>query len=244
MKLDWQISRDDVVQVKALVSRQKNNPLVRQRRAKDLAKTKPEVQRNEFWGWMVRMRLTSIQRSGPNTPVAKFNKSEPFPLSYELLCGAKRAEAFIADALKNARGIRFTNKIPRELATNFYLLQNGEWDHALKEWPVSCAIEKEVANYIDDRFDGFGPKQSRNLLQALGLTRYEIPIDIRVTKWLNDFGFPIKLSATALADRYYYEFVSEGIRMLCAKSGVYPCILDATIFAMKDKDGWTDANVY
>jgi hypothetical protein len=36
-----------------------------------------------------------------------------------------------------------------------------------------------VAGYIQETFEGFGPKQSRNLLQALGLTRYEIPIDIR-----------------------------------------------------------------
>ena len=92
MKLDWQISRDDVAAVKALVSQQKNNALVQQRRTKNLAKTKPEVRRNDFWCWMVRMRLTSIQKSGPNSPVAKFNRSEPFPLSYKLLCDAKRPE--------------------------------------------------------------------------------------------------------------------------------------------------------
>src|SRR3712207_8726784 len=39
---------------------------------------------------------------------------------------------------------------------------------------------------IDDSLKGFGPKQSRNLLQGLGLTRYEIPIDIRITRWFND----------------------------------------------------------
>ena len=39
--------------------------------------------------------------------------------------------------------------------------------------------EAEVADYINDTFRGFGPKQSRNILQELGLTRYEIPIDNR-----------------------------------------------------------------
>lgn len=195
------------------------------------------------------MRLTSIQKSGPNSPVAKFNRREPFPLSYKLLCDAKRPEVLIADVLKNARGIRFINRIPSELAANFDLLQNGEWARALRECnrlvsPVSCAVEKEVANYIDDKFTGFGPKQSRNLLQALGLTRFEIPIDSRVTEWLNKFGFPVQLSATALADRHYYEFVLKGIQMLCAKSGVYPCILDAAIFALRDGDAWTKTNVY
>lgn len=249
MKLDWQISREDVARVKALVNQQTNNPLVQWRRAKNLGKTKPQLRRNEFWCQMVRMRLTSIQRSGPNSHVAKFNRRKPFPLSYKLVCGAKRPETFIAEALKKAGGIRFGNTIAHQLATNFNLLENGEWARVLKECnsllrPVSSAVEKKVANYVDDRFDGFGPKQSRNLLQALGLTRYEIPIDSRVTEWLNEFGFPVQLSATALADRNYYEFVSKGIQMLCAKSSVYPCILDAAIFAMRDGDGWTDANVY
>jgi hypothetical protein len=34
--------------------------------------------------------------------------------------------------------------------------------------------EEEVADYIDNHFVGFGPKQARNVLQALRLTRYEI----------------------------------------------------------------------
>lgn len=90
---------------------------------------------------------------------------------------------------------------------------------------------------------GFGPKQSRNLLQALGLTRFEIPIDSRVTDWLNDeFNFPVRLSATALAGRNYYDFVSAGIQTLCERCRVYPCIFDAAVFALKDGDSWTNEN--
>ena len=107
---------------------------------------------------------------------------------------------------------------------------------------VADDIEKNVADYIDT-YQGFGPKQSRNFLQALGLTRFEIPIDSRVTEWLNRFGFPVRLSAAALADPHYYEFVSDGIQALCAKCGVFPCILDAAIFALKDGDAWTEANI-
>lgn len=43
----------------------------------------------------------------------------------------------------------------------------------------------EAANFIQDRFKGFVPKQSRNLFQTTGLSRYETPIDSRITKWLN-----------------------------------------------------------
>ena len=105
---------------------------------------------------------------------------------------------------------------------------------------VSVAEERQVATYIDETFKGFGPKQSRNLLQALGLTRYEIPIDSRLIKWLNNFGFPVDLNATALSDRGYYEFVSDGIQELCQKANKYPCIFDAAVFALADGEAWND----
>ena len=52
----------------------------------------------------------------------------------------------------------------------------------------------------------------------------------------------MRLSATAMADSNYYDFVSQGIQALCAKSDVFPCILDAAVFALKDGDAWTEAN--
>jgi len=96
-------------------------------------------------------------------------------------------------------------------------------------------METEAADFIDDCLHGFRSKQSRSLLHNLGLTKYETPIDSRITRWLNDFiGFPVYLSATALADLSYYKFVSEGFRELCAASDPYPCMLDAAIFSSFD----------
>ena len=78
--------------------------------------------------------------------------------------------------------------------------------------------ERQIADNLANEFDGFGPKQSRNFLQALGLTKYEIPIDSRITNWLNDFGFPLRLTSLPLSDVGYYHFVSDGIQNLCEKS--------------------------
>jgi hypothetical protein len=90
---------------------------------------------------------------------------------------------------------------------------------------------------------GIGPKQSRNLLQGVGVSKWETPIYSRITKWLNVIGFPVKLSANALADRNYYNLVSEGFQKLCAASEVAPCALDAAIFSSYDGDVWTEENV-
>jgi hypothetical protein len=60
---------------------------------------------------------------------------------------------------------------------------------------------------------------------------------------LNEFGFPVRLSATALADQNYFEFVSDGFQKLAKACGVVPCVLDAAIFSSFDGDAWTDENV-
>jgi len=49
----------------------------------------------------------------------------------------------------------------------------------------------------------------------------EIPIDSRLIKWLNEFGFPVRLSASALSDPNYYRFVSQGIQQLCTAADVF-----------------------
>jgi len=56
--------------------------------------------------------------------------------------------------------------------------------------------------------------------------------------WLNDFGFPFKLTANALSDRNYYSLVSAGFQKLSMACGIEPCVLDAAIFASYDlRDG-------
>jgi hypothetical protein len=38
-----------------------------------------------------------------------------------------------------------------------------------------------------------------------------------------------------LSDQAYYRFVLDGFQRLCATSRVYPCVLDAAIFASFDR---------
>ena len=248
MKLQWQIEDKDVVRVKELVAGQAGNALIRARQEHNLAKTKPAVTKERFWRAMVSMRLTTRQKSGPESHVARFIRLNPFPLTYPTVHQARHAGVLIAKVLRKAGGIRFADKIASELAQNLEILEDSLWTDTLAQCNrltqlVSRDVEIEVARHIQDHFLGFGPKQSRNLLQSLGLTRYEIPIDSRLTDWLNEFGFPVRLTATALGDDNYYRFISDGIQALCERSGVLPCIFDAAVFASRDSVAWTDDNV-
>jgi len=94
--------------------------------------------------------------------------------------------------------------------------------------------ERQAAYFADEAFAGIGPKQSRNLWQWLGLTRYEIPLDSRICKWIST-NLSIKVETKYLGDERYYDAVLDYIQTLCERAGVLPCILDAAAFDYEQK---------
>lgn len=245
MRLTWNVTARDVARVRELMSAADRHPLVVSRRRRNLAATKPRVSKRAFWHALVGALLTTQQRSGPTRPVTRFLATRPFPLSYPLQSGRGGVAATVTRTLASFGGIRRSTVIGRELAENQAALDESLWPETLSRLEVlrsrtTVAIERDAADFFADNLLGIGPKQSRNLLQALGLTRYEIPLDSRLTKWLNEFGFPFKLSAAGLSDRHYYEVVSDGVQALCAAVGVFPCLFDAAVFASFDGSEWTE----
>ena len=244
MRVQWEISDRDVTRVKKLIEEQikAKNRTIRSRKKHNLTEKRLHVRRSIFWRTMVNARLTTLHRSGRGSPVDEFMKKRPFPLAYRTVRAKPSPEEFMAKTLKNADGIRHHNRIARELAYNLAKLENGEWGNTLDRCnelsgPGSTTKEEErnVANDISRAFKGFGPKQTRNLLQMLGLTRYEIPIDSRLTKWLkeNILVSSTPLNSGLLGNREYYECVLDGIQELCERADVYPCIFDAAVFTVE-----------
>jgi thermostable 8-oxoguanine DNA glycosylase len=244
MKLLWRIEDDDVRNVLSFFEQNKDNPLVVQRQERNVGGNILAYSRSMFWREMVVCLLTTQQRAGPNSAVSRFAGQERFLLSYEECKQQQDLETFASSTLASFRGIRRHITIGKEIDHNFRYLENdGGWksvDEMVEEVSVAATPEAEVeaeieaAAFVDYNLKGFGPKQARNLLQGLGLTKYEIPIDSRITKWLNEFGFPVELSAGALSDLNYYKFVSEGFRELCEACDIYPCLMDAAIFSSFD----------
>lgn len=98
----------------------------------------------------------------------------------------RRGESIGAELAENLKW--FTGRAWSELRTNLATVEVGK----------GYKRERNVAEWLCTVFRGLRPQQIRNLLHVLGLSRYEIPIDSRVTNWLNDFGFPVRLNAKAL----------------------------------------------
>ena len=248
----WQVDSDDIAKVKAFYDNHCDNPLVQNRIRTNLADDKPAITRKVFWCRMAICLLTTQQRSGPNSQVSRFIATNPPLLSYQI-CDEQDDLAEFARSAVSRGGLRRSTIIGKELAANLSFLNKGGWKPTTQHLDKvrlnsstkteRLAAERLAAEFIDRSFKGFGPKQSRNLLQGLGISQCEIPIDSRITKWLNAFGFPVKLTPRALQDRNYYNFVSDGFQRLCEACEIIPCVLDAVIFSSFDEDEWTEDNL-
>ena len=208
---------------------------------KNLDRRRPRITKQVFWREMVHARLTSQNKV---ELVQEFMKIRPFPLACERLLSEHDVKDFIAKQVRQAK-LRFPNNTGRDLACNFAWLEKGDgWSQALDECKRLTRLpattdekerqrtEREVAHSIDDMFKGFGPKQSRNLLQMLRLTRYETPIDSRVMKWLNQYLPPdAHLTSGMLSCRKRYESILDDIQELCRKAKEYPRVFDMAVFS-------------
>jgi len=242
LEINWHITADDKACVKAILEEQRNKELVLDRYKRNLADTKPRVTKDAFWRAMVCMRLTLFAPDGPEeSRNAKFRAQPGFPLAYEVMCKERGIEILIRETIRTYEIGGLFNKMAHDLAEAFKRLENREWSTALDQCNRLVRLEPreteiEVADYINT-FEGFGPWQARGILQELGLTRYEIPINSRVTKWLNEeLKFPFTVTPIAsLYDKHYYKLILDGVCKLCAECETYPCVLAAAIFSAQDE---------
>ncbi len=252
MKLDISFQEDDDQVLVSIVKANEKRTFVVNRKLRNLNGKIPSRSRKDIWLTMAMCLFTTQQRSGPKSPISRFLLAEPFLLSLEECSKVNDIEKFIQQKIEEFGGIRFGPKIAKQMKHNYEVLFSGDWStmdefgNHLEEQrksdpsPDHYMLERKAALYIQKTFSGFGPKQSRNFWQSLGLTRYEFVLDSRVLKWLRTIGFPLPLSSMALGEEEYYCFVSDILRDWCIQTGVLPCILDAAIFSSYDTDEWPE----
>lgn len=196
----------------------------------------------EFWEQLVMALLTSQQRSTEGTPVSRFALEKPFPLSlttYEQMNDAG------VQATIQSHGLRFGPRIASFLRHNHSwlfetgkgwamvepLLQNLVSQRKNPPEPSQKVLERKVARVLADHLKGIGPKQSRNLLQELGLTRYEIPLDSRVVGWLKE-NLNWKIPLDDLSHHKTYDKHLDRVQRTCQEAGVLPAVFDAAAFVV------------
>ena len=245
MKIIWSVTDNDIRKVKAVVDNN-NNAFLKIRKERNIDRKNLIISKDSVIKTLLMCLLTSQQRSGPDSLVGQFLRINPFPITYESVELSDSVDQMVKEFLVANGLTRYINKISSYFESNIKKFEHDQWSIVQKLIELSKLDskkdERKLADELNSELIGIGPKQARNFLQALGLTRYEIPIDSRITNWLNEFGFPVTLGASPLSDVGYYHFVLDGIQELCEKADVYPCLLDAAIFSSFDNDGWTEQN--
>lgn len=243
MEYMWVIEQGHKKTYSSFVEEYLDHPFVKNRISRNISRNNTNIKKSDFWRSFVGCLLTSQQKSGAGTPLSEFmNKKGNKILDIQYCLD----EPYLLDIASNAiseSGLRFSNNIAGWLVEAVAFIKDGGWDETKSnlESISSYTTKKKERLVVDflsnkDHFKGLGPKQSRNLIQAMGLSRYEIPLDSRMMKVLKDvLDFPVPLSSSALSDEDYYRFVEDGIQLILKEIDVYPCVFDACVFASFEK---------
>lgn len=240
MKPTWEIDEATLELWRRLVMENSTNQLVCDRYRRNIKREGIDLSKPHIWKVFVGCQVTTQQRSGPNTPVSRFIKSYNPALDYTACKKAFSIQELLEHELSGA-GLRRAPTMAGNLSEIHKLLESGEWKtlrqrlNTLRN-DTTKGKELKVVQYLrSGKYPGLGPKQSRNFIQWLGLSRYEVPLDSRVLKKLKELGCKFVPRATALSDETVYRFVEDGLQQIAASLKIYPCILDAYIFSSFDK---------
>lgn len=236
--------------IRATVADAPGDPLGR--RKWNVDGTLPATTPEEFWKWLTLSLTSSRQRYREGSPAWRLeNDIDPFPLP--LSDFGSLDESQIDERLKQ---FRFHQRITRQLLRNHQWLfsVDDEWNKTIQPLltslleqrnvpptPTHKELERKGANMLANKLKGIGPKQARNLLQSIGLTRYEIPLDSRLVDWLRcRLGWNIVIEALSRKD--YYEDLLDRIQVSCDRAGVLPTLFDAAAFEEVGKAMTSETN--
>ena len=237
MKSIWTIDNTVLENIRKVIIDNIDSKLAKERKSKNIEKKGIDLSKNNVWKILVVCEITSRQKSGENSPTDQLLKSgsKLFDFNY-----CKNNHNFIIEELKKFN-LRRYNTIAEWLILIIKEWELGEWDILQKKLTLlkkdhSKEDEKQVIDYLrSGKYKGLGLKQSRNFLQWLGLSIYEIPIDSRVIKVLENCGCNFVPGSNALQDDATYEYLEIGLQMISEELQILPCELDACFFMSLEK---------
>jgi hypothetical protein len=254
--LQYEFSEDEIEAVRQVVAEGESTSFFELRRERNVTGDPLPVTRERIWQAHLIGIMTTQQASGPESAVTKFLSEQSADLSLDACREVNDVEEYVVTTLQESPySVGFHTRIGGACATNLERLESDEqsgWreveaeldrlvnqrketadrTHATAERRASRVLKDEIG---DEGLSWIGQKQSRNMLQMLGLSRYEIPLDSRLNDWTSThFDQPPILADQSLDD--YYAIAVDLIQEACAQADVLPCMFDAAAFA--DGDEW------
>jgi hypothetical protein len=232
------VSDSDIRAIRTLVELRKSDPFLLSRQKDNVVGPAPKFDREYFWLVLLGCLLTTQQRSTYGSPVDRFLELNPFPLTLESCCGD--IEKIIITALTAHKSIRMAPTIAHRAKLNYEWLAKDGWVAVEAQFcrlasqrnrapqRGDATAEREAAHFAEVLV-GIGPKQSRNLWQWLGLTRYGTPLDSRICDWINE-NLSITIDVGRLSNPKYYDSMLDHVQDVCSKADILPCMFDAAAF--------------
>jgi hypothetical protein len=236
---NWLVDDASLAQWKRFVAENSNKDLPRRRYDLNVRRNGIDLSKGNIWRVLVGCQVTTQQRSGPNSAVSRFLNSESPALDIRSCRGSKNLSDLLEREL-TAAGLRRAHIIASNLTAIWTHLEGGEWKillthlETLRTYSTSLKEKGVVGYLLAGKYPGLGQKQSRNFVQWIGLSRYEVPLDSRVLKKMREFGSSFVPSGAALTDEAVYLFVQDCLQQVSRALDIYPCMLDACIFASFD----------
>lgn len=239
MQATWTINAESLKRWRTLVDDNWKEDLPSRRRAQIKSRKSLDLSRQAVWHALVGCQVTTRARSGPDSLVHAFLHSSSPALKLSKVKTETNPKKMLVREMKAAH-LRRWDVMSGNLRDILASLEAGEWKVLLKHLEsirarATMKGERAVVEYlITGAYPGLGPKQARNLLQWLGLSRFEMPLDSRALRKMRELGASFVPGANALSDPEVYEFIQTGLQEIANRLGIYPCILDACIFASYD----------
>lgn len=178
MEITWTFDEADIAACRQFIASQSTQPHVLERRRRNIRRTGIDISPSMVWRALVGCLITTRARSGPGTAVSQFLKSEVALLDVHACLGSNKIRSLAKHALVSA-GLRRSNVVSKQVEHAVKQFRGESWKrlaaslNTIRKYP-SLRKEREVAAVAQEMFKGLGPKQSRNFIQWIGLSRYVV----------------------------------------------------------------------
>lgn len=150
MEINWHVTEKDILNVQSLIAKNQN-PFVENRISKNVKKIGIILDKDAFLKGMIMCLLTTQQRSGPNSLVAKFLLIKPFPITFTNVLESTNIENFVRETLFQNGLTRYINRISLFFAKNFQKLEKEKWKMLIKiSEQINIQSTKESERHIAD----------------------------------------------------------------------------------------------
>lgn len=231
-------SNSVITRYRKLIEENKNLPGAVRRKKLNIETPRKDlrIDKEVFWEKLVIGILTSNVTN--NTDFRKkLNDSEI--LKYKIVKKDLKDREGISKRLKEYKIGRY-DRNSNALMKNMEILDKN-WKETEKfletlRYDTTLKKERDVAKYLE-LYTQIGLKQSRNIIQMLGLSRYVVPLDRRMNTTINEYGgIEMPKQADPYSSKYGYADIENQINTLCAELNIYPCFFDACVFWSKDDE--------